>query len=154
MCAQGTGQVLVNMMTGHRCQCFLCLWFMSSCHSTSPFICHKGNSYQAELNQSTCNHCRRLSDVSVFPLYTFCCWIFSAAAKKRHDFWRFNITGAMVNFSCTQWKHYTLSYLEIDYYCHYRYLYNFYKSLFMVSDWNPRHLIQRLLQRLIEPGWS
>ena len=50
----------------------------------------------------------------------------------------------MVNLGCTQWKHYTPSYLEIDYYCHYCYLYNFYKSPFKLSDWNPRHPIQRL----------
>ena len=58
----------------------------------------------------------------------------------------------MVNLSCTQWKHYTLSYLEIDYYCHYCYLYNFYKSLFKLSDWNPRHPIQRLQQATHRTG--
>ena len=49
----------------------------------------------------------------------------------------------MVNLSCTQWKHYTLCWLEVDYYCHYYYLYKFCKSLFKLSYWNP---IQRLLQ--------
>ena len=39
--------------------------------------------------------------------------------------------------SCTQWKHYTLSYFKTNYYCHYCYLYNFYKSLFKLSDSDP-----------------
>ena len=88
---QGTGRLLVNIITGYRCQHFLCLLFMSSCHSArSPFICHDGTSFKAELHQRACNCCIRLSDVSVFLLYAFCCWIFSAAAKKGC---RFNITG-------------------------------------------------------------
>ena len=66
---QGTDQVLVNIKTGHRCQRFLCLWFMSSCHSaSSPFICHGGTSLKAELHQRACKRCRRLSDVSVSPV--------------------------------------------------------------------------------------
>ena len=43
-------------------------------------------------------------------------------------------------------RDYTLSYLEIYYYCHYCYLYNFYKSPFKLNDWNPHHPIQRLQQ--------
>ena len=43
----------------------------------------------------------------------------------------------MANLSCTQWKHYTLSYFKTDYYCHYWYLYNFYKSPFKLSDSDP-----------------
>ena len=66
VCAQGTGQVLVNIMTTHRCQHFLCLWLMSSCHSTrSPFIGHDGISFEAELHPRACNHGGRSSDVSV-----------------------------------------------------------------------------------------
>ena len=49
LCAQDTGQVLVNIMTGHCCQRFLWLWCMSSCASaSSPFICHSGTSFKAE----------------------------------------------------------------------------------------------------------
>ena len=73
--------------------------------------------------QRACNLCGRLSDVSLFPLYAFCCWIFSTATarKKKKDFCRFNLTG------------------KIDY-CHYCHLYNFsHKSLFKLSDWNPHH---------------
>ena len=40
--------------------------------------------------------------------------------KKKKDFCRFNLTG------------------KIDY-CHYCHLYNFYKSLFKLSDWNPHY---------------
>ena len=57
----------------------------------------------------------------------------------------------MANLSCTQWKHSNLCYLEIDYYCHYCYLYNFYQSPLKLSDWNPHHPIQRLQQ---ETHWS
>ena len=57
----------------------------------------------------------------------------------------------MGNLSCTQWNCYTLSYMEINYYCHYCYLYHLYKSLLKFSDWNPCHPIQRLQRRLIEP---
>ena len=90
--AQGTDQVLVNIMTGCRCQCFLCLWFMSSCHSaSSPFICHDGTSLKAELHQRACNRCGRLSDVSLFLLYAFCCWIFSAGVAKKKKKVIFNI---------------------------------------------------------------
>ena len=76
------------IMTGHRCRCFWCLWFMSSCHSASPFICHDGASLKAELHQRACNRYWRLSDVSVFPLYSFCCRICSTTAttKKKEDF--------------------------------------------------------------------
>ena len=45
-----------------------------------------------------------------------------------------------------------LSYLEIDHYCHYRYLYNFYKSPLKLSGWNPLHLIQRLHQATHRTG--
>ena len=71
--------LLVNIMTSHRCWRFLCLWyFLFSYHSAScPFICHDNTSFKAELHQRACNGCRRLSDVSVFPLHAFCCWIFS-----------------------------------------------------------------------------
>ena len=62
---------------------FLCPWFMSSCRSASPFICHDGTSVKAKLHQRACNHCKRLSDVSVFLLYVFCCGIFSAAVTKK-----------------------------------------------------------------------
>ena len=84
-------------------------------------------SFKAELHQRACNCCRGLSDVSVFPLCAFCYWIFSAAEKKRKE----KKDKDMLSVGLTsQWKHYTLIYLEIDYYCHYCYLYNFYKSPF------------------------
>ena len=38
------------------------------------------------------------------------------------------------------------------YYCHYCYLYNSYKSPFKLSDWNPRHPIQRLQQTTHQTG--
>ena len=47
-CVQSMGLVLVNIMTGHCCQHFLCLWFMSSCQWASPFICHDGTSFTKE----------------------------------------------------------------------------------------------------------
>ena len=106
--AQGMGQVLVNIMTAHRCQCFLCLWFMSSSHSANnPFICYDGTSFKAELHQRACNCCGMLSDVSVSPLHAFYSTTAAAAKSKERlkDFWRFNITAnIMVNLSCTQWK--------------------------------------------------
>ena len=43
----------------------------------------------------------------------------------------------MASLSCTEWKHYTLSYFKTNYYCHSCYLYNFYKSPFKLSDSDP-----------------
>ena len=43
----------------------------------------------------------------------------------------------MANLSCTQWKHYTLSYFQTDYYCHHCCLSNFYKSPFKLNDSDP-----------------
>ena len=130
---------------------FLCLWFMSSCHSA--FICHSGNSFKAELHKRACNHCGRLSDVSVFPLDAFCCWIFSTATKKKKRwFLQVKYHRWRANWSCTQWKHYILSYLWIDYYCHYCYLNKFYKSPFKWSDWNFCHPIPSLQQATHRAG--
>ena len=59
--AQGTGQVLVNMMTAHRCQCFLYHWFMSSCHSTSsPFICHERTFIQSRAPSQSLQSLRKV----------------------------------------------------------------------------------------------
>ena len=47
------------------------------------------------------------------------------------------LRGRRANLSCTQWKA-LLSYFKTNLYCHYCYLYDFYKSPFKLSDSDPK----------------
>ena len=85
MCAQGTDQVSVNIMTVHRCQSFF-FCASDSCFHVTPQVVHSFVTTELHSKQSTTKEpaiiVEGLCDVSVFPQYAFCCWIFSAAAKK------------------------------------------------------------------------
>ena len=110
-----SGWVLINIMTSHRCQCFLSWW--NVIQSRSP-----PKNLQSLWNV---NWCVRVSPICILLLD------FQWRCKKKKK-----------QGEC--WKHYILSYLEIDYYCDYCYLYNFCKSPFKSGVWNPRHPVQRL----------
>ena len=76
VCTQGMGRVLINIMTGHRCQRFLCLRFMFSCHSaSSPFICHDKTSFKQSSTKEPAIVAEGYLMCQCF--LAFCCGIFS-----------------------------------------------------------------------------
>ena len=83
VCAQGTGRVLVNIMTSHRCQCFstcqrdLCL------HITAQVV-HSFVMMELHSKQSSTKEPTMLAEgylMCFLNMHT--CWMFSAAAKKK-----------------------------------------------------------------------